>query len=303
MDLRCLYPGEFVISESPVWCDRSGCLWWVSMVSPSAVFRLRWGEVEPDVFPAPQPVTGLVLAEDGLPLVGSTDCIFRLEVMSGDFVPVFAWAGLGKATRCNEMGVDPWGNLWVGTMTNNLGGAEIDPSAGTLVRITAEGRVETMRTGLGIPNTLAWADQGRSLLSADSLTGIIFRYRLDTDGRLAAAEKFHGPSGYGLPDGSALARDGNLWNARWSDGSVMALSKDGVEVARLPIAAGNVTSACFAGPNLDCLVVTTARWGLPPEKLAAQPCAGAIMCIDGCGQGSVTQRFASPAASLSKIAI
>jgi len=273
------------------------------MVSPSAVFRLRWGETEPDVFPAPQRVTGLVLAEDDLPLVGSTDRIFRLEVVSGDLVPVFAWPGLGNATRCNEMGVDPWGNLWVGTMTNNLVGAEIDPRAGTLVRIAADGSVETMRTGLGIPNTLVWADQGRSLLSADSLTGIIFRYRLDPDGRLAAAEKFHGPSGTGLPDGSALARDGNLWNARWSDGSVMALSREGAEVERIPLAAGNVTSACFAGPNLDCLVVTTARWGLSPEDLAKQPRAGAIMCVGGCGQGLPTRRFASPAANLSNIAI
>lgn len=303
MDLRCLYPGEFTISESPVWCDRTGYLWWVNMVSPSAVFRLRWGEAEPDVFPAPQPVTGLVLAEDGLPLVGSTDCIFRLEVLSGDFVPVFTWPGLGNATRCNEMGVDPWGNLWVGTMTNNLDGAKIDPRAGALVRIAADGSVETMRTGLGIPNTLAWADQGRSLLSADSLTGIIFQYRADPDGRLSSAKKFHGPSGSGLPDGSALARDGNLWNARWSDGSVMALSKEGVEVARIPVAAGNVTSACFAGPNIDCLVVTTARWGLSPDDLAKHPRAGAIMCIDGCGQGLPTPRFASPAAKLSNIGI
>lgn len=303
MDVKCLYPGEFEISESPVWCDRTESLWWVNMISPSAVFRLRWGNGEPEVFDAPQPVTGLVLAEDDIPLVGSTDCVFRLDIGSGRFDPVFSWPDLGDGIRCNEMGVEPWGNLWIGTMTDNLGGADVEPRAGTLVRIGPDGTIETMRSGLGIPNTLAWCERDQVLLSADSLAGVIYRYFLGPDRQLGMPEIFHGPTDAGVPDGAALAEDGTLWNARWSDCSIIALSNDGTELARIPMGAGNVTSACFAGPELDCLVVTTARLGLGPAELKAQPLAGAIMCIDGCGRGAPTRRFKAAAAELRKIMI
>ena len=64
MNVRCLYDGKFMLSESPLWCERTHSLWWVNMVGPSAVYRLPWGQEEPEVFPSSVPVTSIAFSED-----------------------------------------------------------------------------------------------------------------------------------------------------------------------------------------------------------------------------------------------
>jgi sugar lactone lactonase YvrE len=49
-------------------------------------------------------------------------------------------------------------------------------------------------------------------------------------------------------------------------------------VVRLPVT--QVTSCCFGGRAGDRLYVTSARGGLGPEQLAAQPLAGAVFVAD-----------------------
>ena len=41
MKILCLYEGHFKLAEGPIWCERSQSLWWVNMVEPAAVYRLR----------------------------------------------------------------------------------------------------------------------------------------------------------------------------------------------------------------------------------------------------------------------
>jgi sugar lactone lactonase YvrE len=64
MNVRCLYDGKFMLSESPLWCERTHSLWWVNMVGPSAVYRLPWGQEEPEIFPSSVPVTSIAFSED-----------------------------------------------------------------------------------------------------------------------------------------------------------------------------------------------------------------------------------------------
>ena len=177
-------------------------------------------------------------------------------------------------------------------MTDNLSGADIVPDAGAIFRIDPAGAQQIVLGGIGIPNTLAWDNEGR-LLTADSLTGVVRRVRLDGFGKAKGVSILHGPIDLGVPDGSALAQDGTLWNARWSAGCLIGISSGGAEVGRIEIPGGNVTSACFAGPNLDCLVVTTSCWGLTDKLRADVPQAGGVFVVDGIGRGSIQMRYAA----------
>ena len=67
------------------------------------------------------------------------------------------------------------------------------------------------------------------------------------------------------PDGSAVDRDGFLWNARYGGGCVVRVSPAGTvdRVVELPV--DNITTCTFGGPDLKTLFITTARGG-PPER-------------------------------------
>jgi len=59
------------------------------------------------------------------------------------------------------------------------------------------------------------------------------------------------------------------------------------------IPAPQVTSACFGGPDLDILYVTSAAIGMDDEGLAAYPDAGGLFAVTGLGiRGRPTRRFA-----------
>lgn len=292
MKIECLYEGRFKLAEGPVWCDQTQSLWWVNMVEPSAVYRLVWGEAEPEIFIAPCAVTGVVLTQDGYILAASVGVVFRLDPRSGSFEPVIRLTVDKPGNRCNEISVDPWGNLWIGTMTNNLSGAEVNPTSGALIRIAPDGLQCVVLDEIGIPNTIVWDARG-CLLTADSATGAVRRLQFSSTGMVTDVSILHGPVDIGVPDGSALAADGTLWNARWSAGCLLGIDSNGRVIKKIDVPGGNITSACFAGPDLNRLVVTSSSWGLSEEELARLPEAGGIFAIEGVGTGMKSNRYAT----------
>ena len=65
----------------------------------------------------------------------------------------------------------------------------------------------------------------------------------------------------GLPDGSAVDRDGFVWNARYGGGCVVRLSPEG-EIDRIvEVPTAKVTNCTFGGPDLKTLFITSAGGG------------------------------------------
>src|SRR5258705_32587 len=62
----------------------------------------------------------------------------------------------------------------------------------------------------------------------------------------------------GRPDGSAIDREGSLWNCRYGGGCIIRVSPSGEVQERVMFPTSNVTSCAFGGPNLTTLYVTTA---------------------------------------------
>ncbi len=147
---------------------------------------MAWGTDAPDAFPAPQPVTGLGPARDGVVIVGAVGGLLRLDPASGVFDRVWRLSGDRHGNRGNDMGVDHAGNLWVGTMTCVL-------------------------RGVGIPVTMVWDTEGR-LVTADSMTGVVRRITVTPGGVAERIEEVTSQAAIGVPDRLALAADGILWN-------------------------------------------------------------------------------------------
>ncbi len=262
------------LGEGPVYDTRDACVRWVDIVQARwHRLALRTGAVttvaldEPLTGFAPAVAGGYIGAfAGGLARLGADgsrrDWLHRPEAHLPD-------------NRFNDAGTDPSGRFLAGTM-NTAGTAK----NGALYLLAPDGALTVLRRGIGIANTIAFSPDGTTLYTADSSTGDLMAFAYDTaSGRLGERRTAFRPDPAlpGVPDGSAVDRDGYLWNCRWDGGCVVRLAPDGRtdRIVALPVT--RPTSCVFVGATL---YVTTARYDLDEAALAAQPLAGALLCFD-----------------------
>ncbi|RYF43201.1 MAG: SMP-30/gluconolactonase/LRE family protein, partial [Comamonadaceae bacterium] len=63
------------------------------------------------------------------------------------------------------------------------------------------------------------------------------------------------------------------------------------ELGRIVLPTGHVTNCAFGGPQLRTLFITTARSGLTPDQLAAQPMAGGLFAVEVDSPGMPARLF------------
>jgi sugar lactone lactonase YvrE len=84
----------------------------------------------------------------------------------------------------------------------------------------------------------------------------------------------------GYPDGSAVDRDGYLWNARWDGWCITRFAPDGTLDRIIDLPVQRPTCCAFGGPELKTLYITTAIGDLTEVALRSQPWAGGLLAID-----------------------
>ena len=86
---------------------------------------------------------------------------------------------------------------------------------------------------------------------------------------------------------------GRLWIAHWGAGCVTCHDPDTAEeLLRVALPTSHVTNVAFGGPALHTLFITSARSGLEPAQLAAEPLAGGLFAIDTDATGLPANAFA-----------
>jgi sugar lactone lactonase YvrE len=85
------------------------------------------------------------------------------------------------------------------------------------------------------------------------------------------------------PDGVVTDGDGNLWLGEFRGNVVRCFSRDGEQLASVPLAAWSVTKAVFGGTHGDLLYVTSARVEADEETLARYPDTGGVFEVAGTG--------------------
>lgn len=139
-----------------------------------------------------------------------------------------------------------------------------------------------MRTGIGIPNAIAFSPDGRTMYFADTQNGCIERAEYDQATGEVGAWRLHVAADAvpGRPDGAAVDAAGYLWNARYGGGCVARFAPDGRLDRMVPLPVSQPTSCAFGGPALATLFVTTARQRLSASVLAAQELAGSLLAFE-----------------------
>lgn len=277
-----------ILGESPIWDEREQALYWVDVRRP-AIRRLDHASGQVDTWSMPDLIGSIAFAENGLLLVALPDRIALFEPATGKLETVATPHARIPDHRFNDGRCDRQGRFWVGTMHNITRAPE-----GVLYRLDRErGELVTAKTGICIPNSLAWSPNGRTMYFADSLRYAIFAYDFDpTTGQMCNERKFAETRAPGFPDGSTIDADGYLWNAEFNAGHIVRYAPDGRIDSRIELPTGRPTCCAFGGPNLDILYVTTASQWMTESELSAQPMAGALLAVDTDVQGLLEPRLA-----------
>jgi Entner-Doudoroff aldolase len=262
--IRLLANPGAIIGESPV--VQGGTVTWTDPVR-RRIYRFADGQVTEQE--TAHPIFGLAGLPDGR-IVGTLEAAFC--TLDGTAGPA---DDIGPGCRFNDMTVDPRGGLWGGTMHK-----AILAGRGAIFHTTSPAaEPRRVAAGLGVPNGMAFSQDGKTLFVIDTLSRTLIAYPADIDagtlGEPVIVSDFMILPG--KPDGMARAPDGRFFVAMWGGGCIAELAPDGALLRAIPVPAPHLSSAALAG---DTLYVTSSRMRLSPAQLEAFPASGGLFAID-----------------------
>ena len=155
--------------------------------------------------------------------------------------------------RCNDAKVDCKGRLWFSTIFDNG-----TPTYEGALYSLDKGEIKYINdTKLG--NGMAWNKNNDKFYFSDTEEQKIFIYDYDKlTGKVSNRSVLCNIDGY--PDGMTIDDNDNLFIAIWNGKRIEVRSGiDGKLIDVINVPAKFVTSATFAGNNLDELIITTAK--------------------------------------------
>ncbi|KAB2856833.1 MAG: SMP-30/gluconolactonase/LRE family protein, partial [Bauldia sp.] len=275
------------LGETPLWCARTRKLWWLDIEQPTLQsFDPASGRHEAVAFDCACLGTQALTASGERLLGRDLELVLRSDETGAE--RPFATVETGLDNRLNDGRVDARGRFWVGTMDNAL-----HRPNGSLYRVDPDGGVTKIAGDVIVSNGIAFSPDGRTLYFTDTRRHRSWAFDLDLDdGAVTDRRLFADHSATGeRPDGACVDVDGCLWTAFFAGGRIVRYRPDGRVDRTIPLPVTNPTCPCFGGPDLKTLYVTTATKFLSPEQLAAEPLAGALLAIEGVGQGLPEHRF------------
>jgi sugar lactone lactonase YvrE len=250
---------HYELAEGILWDDRADVVRWVDIWAGRVLSGRLHERLITDVtgIDIGQTAGAVAVAEDGGLLVAGAR---GLAVIAADGTISYGPDLLGdrQDVRLNDGSVDQQGRFVVGTLA--LGDETGDE---VLLRVSPDGLVETLRTGVRLSNGIAFSPDGRMI------------YHVDTLAKTVSSHSY-GPGDFDLdepwtpvltglphfPDGLTVSKDGSLWVAQWGGSSVRHHATSGELLDVIDVFATQVSCPAFIGPDLTTLAITTAQEGL-----------------------------------------
>lgn len=286
IDVEPVSKTRAILGEGPIW-DK-GKLYWVDIMGkrvytydPEADSE-RYVELDQMVGTVvPRAQGGLAVAvERGFATLDEDGTLQMIAEVEAD----------DPRTRFNDGKCDPAGRFWAGTMAMT----EKAP-LGSLYALEADGTVRKMYSPVTTSNGICWSLDAKTMYYIDSPTREVAAFDYDVaTGEIANKRTVirFAPED-GSPDGMTIDADGNLWVALWDGWCVVCIDPNtGERVRKIDVPVQRVTACAFGGPDLRDLYITTARVGVPEERLAEQPLAGAVLVTDAGVRGVEAFAFA-----------
>ena len=285
----CVLDAQAGLAEGPHWWAEKGVFLWVDIEAS------RVGLFDPVArsnrfLDLPSHVGAVVPTTAGDLVAATAQGFVRLDPDSGVVTALHDPEPGRSEHRFNDGKCDPWGRFWAGTMAYDF-----SPGAGSLWRLNNDFSCSLQWQELTISNGLAWSLDRRFLYLIDSPTLTVMAFPLTSTGSLAGHPTacITIPAEWdALPDGMCIDAEGKLWIALFGGGAVTRWDPlDGRLMQTVELPCRQVTSCCFGGPDLDQLLITTARRGLDAQALGEQPLAGGLFQLSLGMKGCRSEMF------------
>ncbi|MFV0278086.1 MAG: SMP-30/gluconolactonase/LRE family protein [Parahaliea sp.] len=204
--------------EGPRWHE--GRLWFSDFHEHAIKSMGGAGDVRIEQRIDDQP-SGLGWLPDGRLLVVSMKALKVLR-QEGDGFVTHADLSAHAKHMCNDMCVDRTGRAWVGHFGFDLDAALdargpdkvlADHPTASLLSVDPNGQVEVAATEMHFPNGTVVADNGRTLIVAETLAMCLTAFDIAADGSLSNRRVWADLSTRAAPDGICLNAEGNVWVA------------------------------------------------------------------------------------------
>jgi sugar lactone lactonase YvrE len=275
MDVTCVANTQDVLGEVPRWHQSEQALYWIDALKP-AIHRLDPASGRTESWTPPEKLGSFAPSAGGGLVIAGRNGFALYDPRNGEFERIADPENNAEENILNDGRCDSRGRFWAGSMTKTMKRA-----SGKLYRID-KGRVEACDDGIWVSNGVAWSPDDRTMYFADSHVHTIFAYDYDiATGAIGKRRVFADTSGRaGVPDGASADAEGFLWSAHFDGACLVRYAPDGRvdRTVRLPVS--RPTACAFGGADLRTMYVTTARFRLAPDKLAAEPYAGGLLAFD-----------------------
>jgi sugar lactone lactonase YvrE len=277
-DVELLLDSRAMIGESPTWFADAESIFWVDIKQP-ALHRLnpdgssRCWELQSEIgaFALLDNAVGAVVA--------LRNGIFRLDFATGA-ASLLAQAPFDpELFRFNEGICDARGRFWIGVMFDPLNASHTGRGRkATLHKFTFAHGLVAAADESELHNGFAWNGSNSEFFWSHSKAGHVYRAAYDlATGTIGRPEHFVDVAARDVvPDGAAMDEEGCYWCAIHGASAVRRYDSAGHLCAQIALPVSQPTMCAFVGPNLDKMVVTSAREKLSAEQLSREPYAGGM---------------------------
>jgi sugar lactone lactonase YvrE len=154
-----------------------------------------------------------------------------------------------------------------------------------VILVRPDGAAEIAAQDLVFPNGCVVADEGRSLIVAESLGRRFARFRIGDDGALSDRTAFAECGPY-IPDGMCIDADGAVWAAMTLANEFQRIAPGGEILQRVAIGDRFAVACTLGGPDLRTLFLLTAREHSPDALAGTMDATIHVMDVDVPGTGS-----------------
>ena len=263
---RLVSDARYWLAEGIIWDDRTGEALWVDIHNGNLHRNLD----APVTLHLDTTVGAVALAEDGGYLLAGHRGLITISP-EGTIGRGPDLVGAGR--RLNDGSVDPQGRFLVGTISLAPRAEQTDEEQ--LLRVSPDGSVEVLRTGLSLSNGIGFGADG-TIYHNDTWVTKVSCFR---DG--AWTTLLDDLPGY--PDGLTVDGAGNLWIAEYGAGIVQQFTPAGELLATVELDTVEATCPGFLPAGL---AITTGR------ESATDANAGAIYLADVDAVGVPENRWA-----------